>query len=278
MAAPGSDVRSKWLLGPLLALGGIAMIAPFYWMVTSAFKTTQEVMAFPPTWWPMDPTLDHWVTIFTGIRGGFHVFFGNSLVVTLSVTVLVLLTSSLGGYVFAKITFPGREWLFVAVLSLLMVPFNVTLIPLYRLMVDLGWQNTHWALIVPAAVNPLGIFLMRQFMHNVPSELIEAARIDGAREFTIWWKIVVPLTTPALAALGIFIFLWTWDDFLWPLVVLSDVELYTLPLGLSQLRGRFGDDVGASMAGATVAVLPVLVAFLFAQRRFVEGVTMTGIK
>jgi multiple sugar transport system permease protein len=278
MAAPGTYGRNRWLSVPLLALGGLAMIAPFYWMVISAFKTTGEVMAFPPTWWPMDPTLDHWVTIFTGIRGGFHVFFGNSLYVTLSVTILVLLTSSLGGYVFAKITFPGREWLFVAVLSLLMVPFNVTLIPLYRLMVDLGWHNTHWALIVPAAVNPLGIFLMRQFMHNVPNELIEAARIDGARELTIWWRIVVPLTTPALAALGIFIFLWTWDDFLWPLVVLSDVELYTLPLGLSQLRGRFGDDVGASMAGATVAVLPVLVAFLFAQRRFVEGVTMTGIK
>jgi ABC-type glycerol-3-phosphate transport system permease component len=274
----GSRKRRNPTLLIVLSIGAIAMLLPFYWMIISAFKPTREVMQFPPTLWPAEPTLEHWLTIFTEMRGGFHVFFMNSMFVTVTVTVFVLVTSSLGGYVFAKIRFPGREAIFVVVLSLLMVPFNVTLIPLYRLIVELGWHNTHWALIVPATVNPLGIFLMRQFMHDIPEEIIEAARVDGAREFTIWWRIVVPLTTPAIAALGIFIFLWTWDDFLWPLVALIDVELYTLPLGLSQLRGRFGADVGAGMAGATVAVMPVVVAFLFAQRRFVEGVTMTGIK
>jgi multiple sugar transport system permease protein len=271
-------VRERWLLLVALGLGSILMIAPFYWMLVTAFKPPGEVLVFPPTWWPSEPTLEPWRELFTELRGGFHIFFRNSLFVSSAITVLVLLTSSLGGYVFAKFEFPGRNLLFLLILSLLMVPFNVSLIPLYQLMVQLGWVNSFTALILPAVVNPLGIFLMRQFMHTIPNDLIDAARVDGASELTIWWRIILPLSTPALAALGIFTFLWNWDDFLWPLVVLNDTELFTLPLGLAQLRGRFGSDVGTMMAGASIAVVPVLVAYLVAQRRFVEGITMTGIK
>ncbi len=159
-----------------------------------------------------------------------------------------------------------------------MIPFNVSLIPLYKLMADLRWTNTYWALIIPSAYSPFGIFLMRQFMHSIPDDLLDAARIDGASEWRIFLRIVLPLSTAALAALGIFTFMWTWDDFLWPLVIIDEPELYTLPLGLSQLRGRFGSDVATMAAGATVSVLPVLIVYLLAQRRFIEGITMTGMK
>jgi multiple sugar transport system permease protein len=279
VAAGASErVRERWPLWLALGLGGILMVGPFYWMVVTAFKPPGEVLVFPPTWWPSQPTLEPWRELFTGLRGGFYLFFRNSVFVSSAITFLVLLTSSLGGYVFAKFEFPGRDLLFFVILSLLMVPFNVSLIPLYQLMVRLGWANSYSALIVPAAVNPLGIFLMRQFMHSIPNDLIDAARVDGASELTIWWRIILPLSTPALAALGIFTFLWNWDDFLWPLVVLNDVNLYTLPLGLAQLRGRFGSEVGTMMAGASIAVTPVIAIYLVAQRRFIEGITMTGLK
>lgn len=271
-------LRGRWLLLLAMAVGSILMIGPFYWMLVTAFKPPGEVLVFPPTWWPSQPTLEPWRVLFTELRGGFLLFFRNSLFVSSAITFLVLLTSSLGGYVFAKFVFRGRNLLFFLILSLLMVPFNVSLIPLYRLVVQLGWVNSYMALILPGAVTPLGIFLMRQFMHTIPNDLIDAARVDGASELAIWWRIIMPLSTPALAALGIFTFLWSWDDFLWPLVVLDAVELYTLPLGLAQLRGRFGSDVGTMMAGASIAVVPVLVVYLLAQRRFIEGITQSGFK
>lgn len=270
--------RRRWVLPLVLALGAIVMIGPFYWMFVTAFKSSDEVLAFPPTWWPADPTLESWRELFTGLRGGFHTFFLNSMVVSTTVTVLVLLTSCLGGYAFAKFRFAGRDVLFILTLSLLMIPFSVTLIPLYQLMVELRWVDSYAALIIPYAATPFGIFLMRQFMHSIPDELIDAARVDGASEFRIWWQIIVPLSAPALSALGIFTFLFTWDDFLWPLVVVNSLDLYTLPLGLAQLRGRFGSDVGTMMAGAALTVVPVIIVYLLAQRRVVEGITMTGIK
>ncbi len=276
-ARPARKLVERALLWLVLGLGTIVMVGPFYWMIVTAFKPPTEVLVFPPTWWPHAPTLDPWVEL-TELRGGFHNFFRNSLILTSIITLLVLLTSSLSGYVFAKFQFRGRELLFLVVLSTLMIPFNVSIIPLYELMVKLDWTNSYWALIIPSAYSPLGIFLMRQFMHVIPNDLIDAARIDGASEFAIFFRIILPLSMPAIAALGIFTFMWNWDDFLWPLVILDDPQLYTLPLGLAQLRGRFGSDVGTMMAGATLTVLPVLVVYLFAQRRFVEGITMTGMK
>jgi ABC-type glycerol-3-phosphate transport system permease component len=274
---PVQQIIERALLWLALGLGTIIMIGPFYWMIVTAFKPPAEVLVFPPTWWPQAPSLRPWTEL-AELRGGFHNFFRNSLFVTSVITLLVLLTSSLSGYVFAKFQFRGRELLFLLVLSTLMIPLNVSIIPLYELMVNFNWTNSYWALIIPSAYSPLGIFLMRQFMHAIPNDLIDAARIDGASELAIFFRIVLPLSTPALAALGIFTFMWNWDDFLWPLVILDEAHLYTLPLGLAQLRGRFGSDVGTMMAGATLTVLPVLVVYLFAQRRFVEGITMTGMK
>jgi multiple sugar transport system permease protein len=277
LGRPAGKSLEKWVLWLLLGAGAILMIAPFYWMIVTAFKSRSEVMVFPPTWWPQQPTLQPWEEL-TRLRGGFHIFFANSLFVSTSITLLVLLTSAMSGYVFAKFQFRGRDLLFILILSLLMIPFNVYIIPLYRLMADLSWTNSYWALIIPGIYSPLGIFLMRQFLHSIPNDLIDAARVDGASEWGIFFRIILPLSTAALAALGIFTFTWSWDDFLWPLVIIDEPQRYTLPLGLSQLRGRFGTDVGTSMAGAMVAVLPVLIVYLFAQRRFVEGITLSGLK
>ena len=277
LGRPAGKSLEKWVVWLLLGAGAILMIAPFYWMIVTAFKSRSEVMVFPPTWWPQQPTLEPWEEL-TRLRGGFHIFFANSLFVSSCITLLVLLTSAMAGYVFAKFQFRGRDLLFILVLSLLMIPVNVYIIPLYKLMADLSWTNSYWALIIPGIYSPLGIFLMRQFMHSIPNDLVDAARVDGASEWGIFFRIILPLSTAALAALGIFTFTWSWDDFLWPLVILDEPQRYTLPLGLSQLRGRFGTNVGTSMAGAMVAVLPVLIVYLFAQRRFIEGITLSGLK
>ncbi len=268
----------RMLLTAFLAIGSVLMIGPFYWALVTAFKSREEILLFPPTWWPKNPTLEHWIELSDLRIGSFEVFFRNSLFVSITVTVLTLLTSSMAGYVFAKYSFRGRDALFIAILSMLMVPFNISIIPLYALMLDLQWTNTFWALIIPSAFSPFGIFLMRQFMHSIPDELIDAARIDGASEFGIFFRIVLPLSTAALAALAIFIFIAQWDDFLWPLVIIDEPALYTLPLGLSQFRGRVGTNVGGLAAGSMLAVIPVLIVYFIAQRRFIEGIAMTGMK
>jgi ABC-type glycerol-3-phosphate transport system permease component len=262
----------------LLGSGALLMVAPFYWTIVTSFKSRSEVRLFPPTWWPKEPTLEHWQKL-TDLRiGSFELFFRNSLFVAFSVTLLVLLTSALVGYVLAKHEFRGREVVFWSILSMMMIPFNISIIPLYALIVDLNWSNTFWALIIPSAYSPFGIFLLRQFMHSIPNELIDAARIDGATEYAIFQRVILPLSTAPLAALAIFTFIGQWDDFLWPLVVLNEPDRYTIPLGLSQFRGRVGTDVGGLAAASMLAVLPVLIVYFAAQRRFIEGITLTGLK
>ncbi|MCE7987010.1 MAG: carbohydrate ABC transporter permease [Caldilinea sp. CFX5] len=264
-----------WLV---LGVGSVLMVAPFYWTLVTSFKSRSEVRAFPPTWWPTEPTLEHWIKL-TDLRiGSFELFFRNSLLVSVSVTLLVLLTSTLVGYVLAKHQFRGREVVFWSILSMMMIPFNISIIPLYALIVDLNWSNTFWALIIPSIYSPFGIFLLRQFMHSIPDELIDAARIDGATEYGLFFRLILPLSAAPLAALGIFTFIGQWDDFLWPLVVINEPDRYTIPLGLSQFRGRVGTDVGGLAAASMVAVLPVLIVYFAAQRRFIEGITLTGLK
>lgn len=267
----------RYLLCLALGLGSIAMVAPFYWTFVTSFKSREEILVFPPTWWPEQPTLQHWFLPNMRI-GSFPEFYRNSLFITISITGLTLLTSALAGYIFAKHQFKGRNLMFLGVLSMMMIPFNISIIPLYALIVDLKWNNTYWALIIPSAFSPFGIFLMRQFMHTIPNELIDAARIDGASEFGIFFKIILPLSTAPLAALGIFTFVFQWDDFLWPLVVIDEPALYTIPLGLSQFRGRTGTNVGELAAASMLAVLPVLIVYFIAQRRFIEGISLTGLK
>lgn len=268
----------KWILWIVLGIGSIAMIGPFYWMFISSFKTRQEGLAIPPTWFPQEFTLEHWQGLSDLSVGSMPIFFRNSLFVVVVITVITLFTSSIAGYVFAKFEFRFKNLILGFVISMLVIPFSVTLIPLFNMVADWGWRNNYMALIVPIIFSPFGIFLMRQQISNIPSELIDAARIDGASEFGIYLRIILPLSTASLAALAIFTFTYQWDNFLWPLVVLDKPELYTLPLGLAQFRGRSTIEIGGVAAASFVAVLPILVVYIFAQRRFIEGITLTGMK
>jgi multiple sugar transport system permease protein len=264
------------LLWLLLAVGAVPMLLPFYWMVITSFKPAEEILHLPVTWWPAAPTLKHWLDAFR--TANFGRYFLNSVFLSGTITAANLLTSAMAGYLFAKFKFPGREMLFVFVLSGIMIPFYVPLIPLYDLMVKFNWDNTYWAVIIPSLYTPLGIFLMRQFIHSIPDDLIDAARVDGASEFGIFFQIILPLCGPALAALGIFALTLNWNDFLWPFIALDSPKLWTLPVGLARLRGRFGTDYGLVMAAATITVLPLLAFFFSAQKRFIEGITLTGTK
>jgi multiple sugar transport system permease protein len=268
----------RYLLWLLLAIGSIAVIGPFYWMLVTSFKIRQEVLRYPPTWWPETFTWDNWKALNDLPIGNFATFFKNSIIVATSITVLTLLVSAMAGYVFAKLPFPGRDKLFWVVLSMMMIPFTVSIIPSYALMVRFGWIDSYLALIIPVIFNPFGIFLMRQFMMALPGDLLDAARMDGASEFRVFFQIVIPLSNAALAALGILTFLAQWDNFQWPLVILNSPEKYTVPIALGWFRGRLGTDVGPTAAAAVLAVLPVLIIYIFAQRKFVEGIALTGMK
>ncbi len=277
-AVSSRSSRQPYFLWLLLALSGLLMVAPFYWTLITSFKSTAEIRAFPPTWWPQQPTLEHWRSLANLQFGSFIDFFRNSVIVVVTQTSGVLLISAMAGYVFAKFSFRGRDTLFWIVLAMLMIPPNFLIIPLYALVVDIGWTNSLIALIVPGLFYPLGIFLMRQSIGNIPNELLDAARIDGASEFIIFFRIVLPLSTAALSSLGIFHFIGEWDSLLWPLVVIDEPALFTIPLGLAQFRGRFGTAIGPVAAGAMVAVLPVIAVYLLAQKQFIEGITQSGLK
>jgi multiple sugar transport system permease protein len=268
----------NYLVTAALAVGSVVMVGPFYWAFISSFKSKGEYYVYPPTWWPSHPTLANWIGLGNLEVGSFPHFALNSLIVSVLGTAIPLLTSSMAGYIFAKYQFKGRDVIFLGILSLMMIPFNVTMIPLYKLMVALKWNNTLIPLVLTFGFSPFGIFLMRQYIHSIPNDLIDAARIDGASEFGIFFRVIVPLSTAAMAALGIFIFVTLWDDFLWPFIIIDKPALYTLPLGLSQFRGQLGINVGGLSAASMLAVLPVLIVYLVAQRRFIEGITMTGLK
>ena len=268
----------KYLLWLLLTIGSIAVVGPFYWMLITSWKIQQEVLRYPPTWWPERFTWANWQELDDLRIGSFVTFFKNSLFVAGTITILTLLVSAMAGYVFAKLPFPGRDRLFWVVLSMMMIPFTVSIIPSYALMVRFGWIDSYLALIVPIIFNPFGIFLMRQFMMGLPADLLDAARMDGASEFRVFFQIAIPLSQAALAALGILTFLSQWDNFLWPLVILQSPEKYTVPIALASFRGRMGTEVGPTAAAAILAVLPVIIIYIFAQRKVVEGITLSGMK
>ncbi len=260
----------------ILSLGGIVMVLPFFWMISSAFKQPGELTLYPPTLFPNNPSLDLLSRIWTEID--FKRFFMNSLFISVCVTSAQLFTSSLVGYVFAKQHFPGRDKLFFAIISTMMIPWPMLLIPQYLVVLKLGMMNTYQAVIVPALFTTFGIFLMRQYMQGIPGELIDAARIDGASEPAIFGRIILPMAGPALAALGIFSFMGSWDSFIWPLVVLNSESMYTLPLGLAMFNNRYWTDYAMVNAGAFISIVPALIVFLILQRRFIEGIALTGMK
>jgi multiple sugar transport system permease protein len=263
-----------WLV---IMLGGIAMIVPFAWMVLTSLRTDAEAFAWPPrlfTWplrWENYP--EAWNI------APFGRFFFNSIVISVSVTVGSLLLNSLAAFGFAKYEFRGRDVLFLALLATLMIPYQVTMIPTFLLLKQLAWLDSYQGLIVPGLASAFGIFFLRQFMLTIPDDYLDAARIDGATEYRIYWQVVLPLAKPAVATLGVFTFLGAWNDFLGPLIVVKSDEMRTLPLAISALSaGHYVMSWPLLMAGASFVVIPVLIVYLIAQRYFVDGIALGGLK
>lgn len=259
-----------------LIVSSFLMVIPFYWSVGSSLKLEQFVFASPPQWWPNPLTLTNYVSVFTKIH--FYRYFFNSVFVSVVTTLAHVFFDTLAAYAFAKLSFPGRNKLFFFMLLGLMVPFQVNLIPLYRIMAGLGWTNTYLALIVPNLTSIFGIFMMRQFLMSIPNDLLDAGRIDGCTEFGVFTRIVLPLAIPGIATLTILTFMGTWNDFLWPRIVTSSEALFTLPVGLAQLQMKNTSNEAQIMAGTVLTALPMILVFLFMQRQFIEGMTVGAVK
>jgi multiple sugar transport system permease protein len=262
------------------SLGVLVMAAPFLWMALSAFKTRQDLTASPPVWLPTQWTLGNFRALLDQLD--MPRYFLNSLIVAVLVTVCNLLFCSMLGYALAKLDFAGRSKVFGTVLAALMVPGNLLILPLYVLMSGMNLIDSYAGLVLPFAASAFGVFLMRQFMQSVPDELLEAARIDGAGEWFIFWRIVLPLVRPALATLTIFTFLGSWNNFVWPLVATNDPGKYTLPVALATFANDPNRTVaggnGMLMAGSLLVVLPVLAVFAVLQRHFTQGIATAGLK
>lgn len=274
----GSSGRGARIALYLLLIAGLVLlVGPFVWMLLGSFKPQGEFLRLPPTWLPESPTLDNYDRLLS--RLDFPRFFLNSAIVATAVTAGNLVFAPMLGWALAKLQFRGKRLLLLLVLGTLMLPASATLIPLYILMSSLGLVNTYLGLILPFLAGPLGVFLTRQFFAGLPTELLEAARIDGAGEFTIFWRIGMPLATPVLATLGILTFLGSWNGFLYPLVMAQEPEMYTLPVALATFAtGQFQADHGMLMAGSVILVIPVLIVFVLMQRWITEGVATTGLK
>lgn len=269
---------SRGILYLLLAVVAVIPLFPLYWLVISAFKTPAEFAKIPPTWLPSEPTLDPTITALTGVPFGQSML--NSIIIAGGCTVSVIVTSVLAGYVFAKHEFRGREVLFWAIISTMFLPPIVTLVPLYTLVSSMGLSDSYLGVMLPWLANAFGIFLMRQFIREVPDELIEAARLDGAGEFRIVWRFIVPLLKPAVVTLAVFMFVYSWNNFLWPLSILRTEALYPVVLTLNRLMSytMSFEYQNVVLAGALIASLPTLIVFLITQRVFVQGIAASGIK
>lgn len=269
--------RVGWLaFYAAVSVGALVMALPMIWMVVTSFKAEKAVFAVPIQWIPVPFHPENYAQAWALEPWG--LYFANSAFVAASTTFLNVLFASLAGFGFAKYRFPGRDVLFVLVLSTLMIPFQVIMVPLFIITKNLGWLNTYQGLIVPGAVTAFGTFLMRQFMLTIPDDLLAAARIDGASEVGIFWRIILPLSRPAAAALSIFTFTGSWDNLLWPLIVTTKTSLRTLPLGLALFRSEYGTNYTAMMAASVWTTIPIIVLFVVLQRQFVRGVVISGLK
>ncbi len=257
----------------------IIFMLPFYWMIISAFKENTLVFSNPIKWFPDPIRWQNFVEAFNYPGYPFLKFLWNSIYYAGMVTIGTVLSCSLAGYAFARLRFPGRNILFSLTVASLMIPSIVTFIPVFLIFKNLGWLGSYKPLIVPAFFgNAFFIFMMRQFFSTMPKELADAARVDGASEFIIFWRIMLPLVRPALIVMAVFTFLWTWHDFFGPLIYLSNQDQFPLSLGLFAFRSRRTTEWGLMMAGATMATLPLVILFFFAQRYFLEGIKLTGLK
>ncbi|HEU4801242.1 MAG TPA: carbohydrate ABC transporter permease [Gemmatimonadales bacterium] len=266
----------SFLLHAVLVLGALLALGPLLWMLSASFMADGQATSLPPEVLPSPATLDQYRTLFSRLSMGRYL--ANSIFVALLVTTVSLLVNSLAGYAFAKLRFRGRERLFGALLALLVIPAQITMLPLFLLLREMGLINTYLGVAIPGLASVFGIFLIRQYALSIPDELLDAARMDGAGEFRIYWSVVLPVLLPILVTLGIFTFMGTWNDFLWPLIVLSDDSRYTLPVALANLSGEHVQDIELMMAGAVVTVLPVMLVFLFLQRYYLRGIMLGSVK
>jgi putative chitobiose transport system permease protein len=260
-------------------LGAIALatLFPLLWLISTSLKSpTENIWQSPPQLIPSQPTLDNFVTVWNSLPFGQYLY--NSVLVSLLTVGLNLLFCSLAAYPLARLSFPGRDWIFTAIVSTIMIPFQIVMIPLFILTVQLGLRNSYLGIIFPSLASAFGIFLLRQAFMSVPKEIEEAARIDGTSELGIWWHIMLPAVRPALITLAIFVFIGAWGDFLWPLIVIQDESLYTLPLGVAKLAGTFSLDWRLVAAGSIISIVPVLVLFLFLQNYIVPTDSGSGVK
>ena len=257
----------------VLVIGAIIALAPMAWMLSASVMPTGEATAYPPRFFPSRVTFSHYGQLFTRLELGRYLLNSAFLAVTVTATSLVI--NSLAGYAFAKLRFRGRDRTFRLLSFGLVLPVQVAMLPLFLLMKQMHLVNTYWGVIIPGMASIFGIFLIRQYALSIPDDMLDAARIDGASELRIYWKVVVPGILPILATLAIWTFLATWNDFMWPLIVLSDASHYTLPVALANLSGEHVQDTELMMAGSVLTVLPVLAVFLFLQRYYIQGI-MTG--
>jgi multiple sugar transport system permease protein len=264
------------LVHAALVAGAVLTLAPLLWMVSASLMPSGEANAFPPRLLPSRPTLEHYVDLFTRLDLGRH--FANSALVAVVSTLVSVVVNSLAGYAFAQLRFRGRERTFAVLLGALVIPGQVGMLPLFLLLKAMGLVNTYVGAIVPFMAGVFGIFLIRQYALSIPSDLLDAARVDGAGEWRIYAAIVLPVLRPILATLAVFVFLSAWNDFMWPLIVLSDEGKYTLPVALASLSGEHVQDTEMMMAGSVVTVLPVVAVFLALQRAYMRGVMMGSVK
>lgn len=260
----------------VLIAGSIIMLFPFIWTVATSLKDISEVFTFPPRLLGKELLWENYVKVWE--RYPFHYFFMNTVKITMLVVIGQLLTSSMAGYVFARLRFRGRDTIFLLYLATIIIPVQVTVIPNFFQMKVYGLLDTHWSLILPGLVSAFGTFLMRQFFLTIPPALEEAAKIDGCNPFGIYWRIFVPLSKPAMATLGIFICNGVWNDFYNPLIFLNSTNKMTLTLGLATMQGLYSTDWPVLMAATTISILPIIIVFLLAQDLFVRGVTLSGLK
>ena len=260
----------------VLLFGVLLMTMPFLYMISASFKPGPEIYTIPFRFFPENIYLGNYLRLFG--ETNFVRWFANSTIMALGRTVLAVILSLMAAYGFAKFDFRGKNVLFILLIATLTLPIYVILIPLYAMMARFGWINSYWALIIPFGAQAIGVFLGRQYLLGVPTEMLEAARIDGASEWGIFWRIIVPIAQPVTATMAILFFSAAWKDFIWPLIVLTDDKMFPMSLGLPSLLGPYTQEYGAIMAGSFMATLPILIIFLIMQRRFIEGIMAGAVK
>lgn len=269
-------MRKHVLIHSLVILIALLTLAPLLWMIGASFMQQGAANVFPPKFLPDSPTLEHYKVLFTQLNLPRYLL--NSVVISVSITIISLLFNSMAGFAFAKYRFPGRDSLFRTLLAAMIIPAQVTMLPLFLLLKQFGVINTYLGVIIPGMASIFGIFLIRQYIFSIPDSLIEAARMDGASDFRIYWSVILPLAKPILVTLAIFTFMGAWNDFLWPLIVLTRDSMYTLPVALANLMGEHVQDTELMMAGSVLTILPVLIVFLALQKYYIKGILIGGVK